>query len=126
MGEQRYWPRHVDDVRRLVARHPELAALRARPDEVGLSLRVAHGVDVPGSADAWLGRLFLTPAPLTARLLRAAAVGARTLRFVTDAPGGFAHVLVPTAAHLRFTGDLRGDGVVRAHLRRWRRILGRL
>lgn len=126
VAEQRYWPRHVEDVRRLIARDPGLAALRDRRDEVGLSVRVAHGLELDGGIDAWLARVFVHPGATTAQLLRFSAVGARSLRFLLDAPTDFFRVIVPTASHLRSSGDLRNDGVARAHLRRWRRILGRL
>ncbi len=125
-GDLRFWPRHVNDVRRLVEHAPELAALRNRPDEVGLSLRVANGVDHPGSPDAWLARLFIDPTPAMAAAWRVAAVAQRTGRFAVDDPRAFLRVLVPTAPHLAFTGDLGGGrSLPAAHVRRWRRILGR-
>jgi hypothetical protein len=125
-GELKQWPRHVSDVRALVDREPSLAALRSRPDEVGLSLRVARGE----GSDALLARLFLSPSERTQQAFRVAAVAARTARFLTDDPRGFGRVLLPTVAHLRFTGDLGdGDGafdVVIAWLQRARRVLRRL
>jgi hypothetical protein len=125
-GDLRFWPRHVNDVRRLVEHAPELAALRNRPDEVGLSLRVAHGVDHPESADAWLARFFIDPTPATAAAWRVAAVALRTGRFAVNDPRAFLRVLVPTSPHLAFTGDLGGGrSLPAAHIRRWRRILGR-
>ena len=125
-GDLRFWPRHVNDVRRLVGHAPELAALRNRPDEVGLSLRVAHGVDNPECADAWLARLFIEPTSATAAAWRVAAVALRTGRFAVDDPRAFLRVLFPTSPHLAFTGDLGGGRrLAAAHVRRWRRILGR-
>ena len=125
-GDVRYWPRHIDDVRRLVATEPTLMSLRSRADAVGLSLRVLHGVEAPGSADAILSRLFVDPSPSVAAAFRAAALGLRAARFIADGPKGFGRVLVPAPSHLQFTGDLVDDRLARAHLRRWRRILGRL
>ncbi|MDP2340160.1 MAG: nucleotidyltransferase family protein [Deltaproteobacteria bacterium] len=125
-GDLRFWPRHVNDVQRLVEHAPPLAALDDRPDEVGLSLRVAHGAVDPRSADAWLTRLFLDPSSSTRAAWRVASVAARAARFARDDPGGFGRVLVPSSKHLAFTGDLvDGRSLPGAHLRRWRRIAGR-
>jgi hypothetical protein len=126
-GDLRYWPRHVEDVRALLAHSPALVALRTRPDEVGLSLRVLHGVDDPHCVDAWLAQCFLSPSPATAATWRALALAARTVRLAADGPRAFLHVLVPTASHLRFTGDLAGGrGLAAARVHRWRRLARRL
>ncbi len=125
-GDLRYWRRHVNDVRRLVERAPELAALRGRPDGVGLSLRVARGSDVPDGADGWLAGFFLDPSPAAQAAWGLAAVLARSARFVRRDPAGVLRVLVPTSKHLRFTGDLvDGHRLTVAHLSRWRRITAR-
>lgn len=125
-GDLRYWPRHVDDVRALLRAAPELAAWRGRPDDVGLSLRVAHGASHPRSTDAWLSQLFLAPSPQARVAWRAAAVAARAGRFARQGPVGLVRAVVPAASHLRFTGDLvDGRSLSAAHVRRWRRLLGR-
>ncbi len=126
-GDLRFWPRHVDDVRALVRREPALRSLRARPDEVGLSLRVLHGVEEPASVDGWLARLFLDPSPLTAAAWRSLSLAHRTGRFAFGGSEGLWRVLFPAAAHLAFTGDLaNGRGFLSAQARRWRRIALRL
>ena len=126
IGDLRFWPRHVNDVRRLVVYAPELASLRNRPDEVGLSLRVAHGVDCPETSDAWLARLFIAPEKGAEAAWRLLALGLRTRRFILSDPRSVLRVLVPAPAHLAFTGDLMsGRSIPDAHLRRWKRILRR-
>lgn len=125
-GDLRYWPRHVDDVRAILRAAPELAAWRARPDEVGLSLRVAHGAAHPGSADALLARLFLVPGSITRTAWQVAATAVRAGRFAQQGPRGLVDAVVPSPAHLRFTGDLvEGRSLMAAHARRWRRLAGR-
>jgi hypothetical protein len=122
-GDLRYWPRHVDDVNAILRAAPELAAWRTRPDEVGLSLRVAHGAGHPRSANAVLARAFLSPGEGTKTAWQVAAAAVRALRFARAEPGLW-RALVPAAAHLRFTGDLSGDrGVAAAHVRRWLRLV---
>lgn len=125
-GDLRYWPRHVDDVRAIVRVAPELAAWRQRPDEVGLSLRVAHGAAHPDSADAVLARLFLAPGPMMQAAWAAAATAVRAGRFARRGPRGLIDAMLPSSAHLRFTGDLSdGRPLVAAHVRRWRRLAAR-
>jgi hypothetical protein len=114
-GDLRYWPRHVDDINAILRAAPELAAWRERPDEVGLSLRVAHGAAHPQRADAALSRLFLDPGPMTRAAWQAAATAVRAGRFARQGPRGLVDAVVPSAAHLRFT----------AHARRWRRLARR-
>jgi len=125
-GDLRYWPRHVDDVRAILRAAPELAGWRERPDEVGLSLRVAHGAAHPHSADAALARLFLDAGPVTRAAWQVAATAVRAGRFAKEGPRGLVDAVVPSAAHLRFTGDLvEGRPLVAAHARRWRRLVSR-
>lgn len=126
-GELKYWPRHVSDVRALLTRDPSLARLMGRPDEVGLSLRVAHGQVDPACADAWLTLLFLGPSRSRARAWAAVALMVRAGRFTWRDPGGLLRLLLPHQRHLLFTGDLeQGRSLVAAHARRWRRIIARL
>jgi hypothetical protein len=125
-GDLRYWPRHVDDVRAILRAAPELAAWRERPDEVGLSLRVAHGAARPQSADAALARLFLDTGPMTRAAWQLAATAVRAGRFAKVGPRGFVDAVMPSTAHLRFTGDLvEGRPLMAAHARRWRRLAAR-
>lgn len=126
-GELRTWPRHLDDLRAIIRHAPELRALRGRPDEVGLSLRVLHGVENPQSADAILGGLFLSPSAQTESAWRVLAVAVRTGRFALREPRAFLRVLAPVPSHLRFTGDLDGRrSLLAAQVRRWSRIARRL
>ncbi len=125
-GDLRYWPRHVDDVNAILRAAPELAAWRDRPDEVGLSLRVAHGLADPHSADAVLARLFIDPGPGARAAWQAAATAVRAGRFAGRGPRGLVDAILPAAAHLQFTGDLvEGRPLMSAHLRRWRRLATR-
>jgi hypothetical protein len=125
-GDLRYWPRHVDDVNAILRVAPQLAAWRDRPDEVGLSLRVAHGRAAPHSADALLAPLFIDPGRGTRAAWQAAATAVRAGRFAGRGPRGLVDAIVPAAAHLRFTGDLvEGQPLMNAHLRRWRRLARR-
>lgn len=125
-GDLRYWPRHVDDVNAILCAAPELAAWRDRPDEVGLSLRVAHGLADPRSADAVLARLFIDPGPGTRAAWQAAATAVRAGRFAGRGPRGLFDAIFPAAAHLRFTGDLGEErSLPTAHMRRWRRLATR-
>ena len=125
-GDLRYWPRHVDDVRAILRAAPELDAWRERPDEVGLSLRVAHGATHPQSADAALARLFLDAGPITRAAWQVAATAVRAGRFAKQGPRGLVDVIMPSSAHLRFTGDLvDGRPLLAAQARRWRRLATR-
>jgi hypothetical protein len=123
-GDLRYWPRHVDDVRALLRAAPALVALQDRPDEVGLSLRVAQGAANPQNANALLARLFLEPNRPQRALWRAAGAAVRAGRFASSGPLGLFQALWPAAAHLRFTGDWDGEGpLLSAQVSRWRRLI---
>ncbi len=124
-GDLRYWPRHVDDINAILRAAPELGAWRDRPDEVGLSLRVAHGASEPHSADAVLTGLFLEPSTSTRAIWHLARVAVRAGRFARSGPLGLARAIWPDEAHLRFTGDFVAGSVVRAQIARYHRLLQR-
>ena len=124
-AETRLWPRHLFDMQ----------AMKAVPFNDGVDVggvvrfsRAVFAGFVDPRAPQWsraMARLLVAPDPRVERAVVAVALLARTGRMIRA--GGLVAAAWPSAAHLRFTGDLpRGDDdVVRARVRRWRRLLPR-